>query len=87
MLDLLISEGFGDTAQENMPEIVAWARKRVGKVNVADKTMVAIEFIKVWGHPTRNEIYGPPQQVRVSEWVAHNLCDGESPYAKRISEE
>lgn len=38
--------------------------------------MITIKFIRVWGHPTRNEIYGPGQIVKVSEWVAEVLCRG-----------
>ena len=32
---------------------------------------VRIRFLKAWGHPTRNEVYGPGSGVvRVSEWIA-----------------
>ena len=42
---------------------------------------VLIEFVRAWGHPTRNEVYGPPQRFWVSEWAAENLVSGA--YAKR----
>jgi len=35
-----------------------------GKVNVR------MEFLRAWGHPTRNEVYGPGNRVRVSEYIA-----------------
>lgn len=38
---------------------------------------VWIRFIQAWGHPTRNEIYGPSSgKVGVSRWVADNLISG-----------
>lgn len=43
---------------------------------------VLIEFIKAWGHPTRNEVYGPPQRFLVSERAANTLVSGG--YAKRV---
>lgn len=48
------------------------------------ESTVLIEFIKAWGHPTRNEVYGPPQRAKVSEWIANNLVNGG--YAKRVTE-
>ena len=48
---------------------------------------VRIRFLKVWGHPTRNEIYGPGDHVWVSAWVANTLCNGgvaiRAPHARR----
>lgn len=32
-----------------------------------------IRFIKAWGHPTRNEIYGPGSIARVSRRIADTL--------------
>ena len=46
---------------------------------------VLIEFVQVWGHPTRNEIYGPPERVLVSEWVANHLVS--HGIAKRVANE
>jgi len=40
------------------------------------KPMLKIRFLKAWGHPTRNEVYGPPQVVIVSQWIADNLIGG-----------
>ncbi len=37
---------------------------------------VTVEFIKAWGHPTRNEVYGPPQRARCSKRIAKNLESG-----------
>lgn len=45
---------------------------------------VLIEFTRAWGHPTRNEIYGPPQRARVSERIARILCRESDAYAKRV---
>lgn len=44
---------------------------------------VTIEFVKVWGHPTKNKIYGPPDRARVSDRVAQTLVNGG--YAKIIA--
>lgn len=32
-----------------------------------------IEFLKVWGHPTRNEIFGPGDKVRCRKEAAEML--------------
>jgi len=48
----------------------------VGKVHV--------EFIKAWGHPTKNEVYGPPQRFLVTAWQATQLINGG--YAKLVKE-
>ena len=45
---------------------------------------VLVEFVRAWGHPTRDEVYGPPQRVRVSEWIANNL--ERLGYVKRVEE-
>jgi len=37
---------------------------------------VTIEFTRGWGHPTRNEIYGPGDRARVSEYIASILVPG-----------
>ena len=37
------------------------------------KCNVKMRFLKTWGHPTRNEIYGPGDRVRVSEAVSKML--------------
>lgn len=31
---------------------------------------VWIQFIKPWGHPSRNEVFGYPQIVLASHWAA-----------------
>lgn len=41
-----------------------------------------IEFLKAWGHPTKNEIYGPPQVVFASSYQAERLVF--SGYAKLL---
>ena len=46
---------------------------------------VEIEFIKAWGHPTKNKIYGPPQRFLVTSWQAVQLVNGG--YAKLVKEE
>lgn len=43
---------------------------------VSREVNVRIEFIKAWGHPTRNEVYGPGNRARVSRWIADNLISG-----------
>lgn len=35
--------------------------------------MKQIEFIKAWGHPTKNLICGPGDRARVSDWIASVL--------------
>jgi hypothetical protein len=37
---------------------------------------VVVEFVQAWGHPTRNEIYGEGQRVRVTPEVAKMLING-----------
>lgn len=56
--------------------------KKINEIIKEKEMSVVIEFIKVWGHPTRNEIYGPPQRAMVSEWIAKNLVH--NGFAKRI---
>lgn len=47
---------------------------------------VRIRFLKVWGHPTKDEIYGPSSGVvEVSEWAADQLI--RTGYAVRVSDE
>lgn len=45
---------------------------------------VWIEFIKSWGHPTRNLICGVGSRWKVSEWAADNL--ERSGYARRVKQ-
>lgn len=42
-----------------------------------------IRFLQVWGHPTRNEIYGPSDGVViVGKWAADKLVEqGVAEYA------
>lgn len=40
------------------------------------ESMTKIRFLKVWGHPTRNEIYGPGDICVVTDWAAAILTNG-----------
>lgn len=42
---------------------------------------ILIEFVKVWGNPAGPQIFGPGQQVRVSQWAADRLVPE---YAKLV---
>lgn len=37
---------------------------------------VDIRFIAAWGHPTRNEVFGPGSKARVSPYIARILISG-----------